>query len=119
MRDPRYMWLAWAVGLLTLDRTSFGSINCEEAVRCRRHGETPPRLQAMKVEKRQKKRSGRNSSEIGAIRVFSNPGPDAEARLHRLFSLLVRYATSGAQAEFKKDSVPDARHESEHSEAEA
>ena len=53
------------------------------------------------------------------IRVFSNPGPDAEDRLRRVMSLMVKYATSEAQAESKKDSVPDARHEGEHSEAEA
>lgn len=83
------------------------------------HGEPPPRLQAMKADKRQKKKSGGNSSEIGAIRVFSNPGPDAEDRLRRVVTLMVKYATRDGEAESKKDSVPDARHEGEHSEAEA
>ena len=73
----------------------------------------------MKADKRQKKRSGGNSSEIGAIRVFSNPGPDAEDRLRRVMSLMVKYATSDTQAESKKDSVSDARHDGEHSETEA
>ena len=41
--------------------------------------------------RRDKPRS--NPSEIGVVRVFSNPGPDAEDRLRRLFALLVRYAT--------------------------
>ena len=40
MRDTRYMWLAWAVELHTLDSTSFGSTNCEEAARGHRNGET-------------------------------------------------------------------------------
>lgn len=93
-------------------------LNCEEAARCQRHGEPPPRLQAMKVDKRQKKRSGGNSSEIGAIRVFSNPGADAEDRLRRVVTLMVKYATSDVQAESKKDSVPDARHDGEQSKAE-
>ena len=35
MRGPRYMWLAWAVGLLTLERTSFGSVNCEASEQLR------------------------------------------------------------------------------------
>ncbi len=107
MRDPRYMWLAWAVGLLTLERTSFGSINCEEAVRCRRHGEPPPRLQEMKDDKQQKKRSGGNSSEIGAIRVFSNPGPDAEDRLRRVVTLMVKHATRDREAKPSEDSSLD------------
>ena len=38
--------------------------------------------------------SGREAAELGVVRVFSNPGPDAEDRLRRLFSLLVKYATS-------------------------
>ena len=34
-----------------------------------------------------------NASEIGVVRVFSNPGPDAEDRLRRLMSLMIKYAT--------------------------
>ena len=36
---------------------------------------------------------GRDSQEIGVIRVFSRPGPDAEDRLRRLLTLMVRHAT--------------------------
>ena len=43
-------------------------------------------------QKRRDKPKG-DPSEIGVVRVFSNPGPDAEDRLRRLMSLLVRYAT--------------------------
>ena len=34
-----------------------------------------------------------NVPEIGSVRVFSNPGPDAGDRLRRLLSLMVRHAT--------------------------
>ena len=39
------------------------------------------------------KKPRRDAPDIGVVRVASNPGPDAEDRLRRLFSLLVRYAT--------------------------
>ena len=45
-----------------------------------------------------------DASEIGRVRVFSNPGPDAEDRLRRLFALLVRYATQDGQDAPDKDS---------------
>ena len=38
-------------------------------------------------------------SEFGEVRVISRPAPDAEDRLRRLFTLLVRYATQERQAE--------------------
>ncbi len=42
------------------------------------------------------KRPNGDATEIGVVRVFSNPGPDAEERLRRLLSLMVRYATKDA-----------------------
>ncbi len=42
------------------------------------------------------KRPNGDATEIGVVRVFSNPGPDAEERLRRLLSLMVRYATREA-----------------------
>ena len=45
-----------------------------------------------------------DASEIGVVRVFSNPGPDAEDRLRRLFALLVRYATQDGQATPEEES---------------
>ena len=60
-----------------------------------------------------------HAPEIGVVRVFSNSGPDAEDRLRRLFSLLVKYATRDGHAESGKDSPPDARHVGDHPEAEA
>ena len=55
----------------------------------------------MKDRNVQKRRAKPRSdgSEIGVVRVFSNPGPDAEDRLRRLFTLLVRYATQDGQDE--------------------
>ena len=40
-----------------------------------------------------RRRSEGNASELGVVRVYSNPGSDAEDRLRRLFTLLVKYAT--------------------------
>ena len=94
-------------------------LNCEEAAGCQRHGEPPTRLQPMRVDKRQKKRSGRNSSEVGAIRVISKPTPDAEDRLRRLFTLLLKPPTRDGQAASGKDSPPYDRHVGDHLEAEA
>ena len=59
------------------------------------------------------------TSEIGVIRFFSNPGPDAEDRLRGLFSLLVKYATRDGQAASEKDSPPGAPDVGDHHEAEA
>ena len=51
----------------------------------------------MKDRNGQNRRAKRKSdaSEIGVVRVFSNPGPDAEDRLRRLMSLMIKYATEG------------------------
>ena len=53
------------------------------------------------------------------VRVFSNPGPDAEDRLRRLFSLLVKYATSDGQAASEKGSPPGLPDVGDHPEDEA
>ena len=36
---------------------------------------------------------GGDASDIRVVRVSSNPGPDAQDRLRRLFTLLVKYTT--------------------------
>ena len=41
----------------------------------------------------QPKRSSRDSSDMRVVGIDFNPGPDAEERLRRLFTLLVKYAT--------------------------
>jgi len=53
-------------------------------------------------------------SEFGEVRVISRPAPDAEDRLRRLFTLLLRPPVGGGQAESEKDS-----HVDDHPEAEA
>ena len=60
-------------------------------------------------DKKGQNRKRRDAGEIGVVRVFSNPGPDAEDRLRRLLSLMVRYATRDGQAETEQDSPPDAQ----------
>ena len=74
----------------------------------------------MKDKKRQDRRGKPRSdaSEIGVVRVFSNPGPDAEDRLRRLFSLLVKYATQDREAAPEKDSPSDAPPAEDHAEEE-
>ena len=66
-----------------------------------------------------RKKLARNPYKIGVIRVFSNPGPDAEDRLRRLFSLLVKYATRDGHAASEKDSPPCAPGIADHPEGEA
>ena len=61
-----------------------------------------------------------DGSEIGVVRVFSRPGPDAEDRLRRLFTLLVRYATQDEKdVPDQEDSSDDERPDDESTEAEA
>ena len=60
-----------------------------------------------------RKRPERDPSEIGVVRVFSNPGPDAEERLRRLVTLMIKYATGNGQAEPEGD---DAAHQDDHAE---
>ena len=55
-----------------------------------------------------------DASEFGVVRVISKPGPDAEDRLRRLFTLLLKPPASDGEAASKKVSHPD-----DHPEAEA
>lgn len=48
-----------------------------------------------------------DTSEIGRVRVFSKPGADAEDRLRRLMSLMIRYATQDGQAGKQHDCLQD------------
>ena len=43
----------------------------------------------------QPKTPRKDASELGTVRLVYRPGPDAEDRLRRLFSLLVSHATKG------------------------
>ena len=58
-------------------------------------------------------------SEFGEVRVISRPAPDAEDRLRRLFTLLLRPSADGGHTESQKDSPPDDRRVDDHLEAEA
>ena len=58
-------------------------------------------------------------SEFGEVRVISRPAPDAEDRLRRLFTLLLKPSASDGQAASGQDSPPDDRHVDNHPEAEA
>ena len=70
-------------------------------------------------DRKERKRRGKpagDAPDIGVVRVFSNPGPDAQDRLRRLMSLMVRYATRDGQAESEQDSPSDAPGAGEHRE---
>ena len=58
-------------------------------------------------------------SEFGEVRVISRPTPDAEDRLRRLFTLLLRPPASDGEAASEQVSRPDGRRMDNHPEAEA
>ena len=68
--------------------------------------------------KRRRKPAG-DPRDIGVIRVFSRPGPDADDRLRRLMSLMIRYATSDGQDTPENESQTDARPADDTTEADA
>ena len=57
--------------------------------------------------------------EFGVVRVISKPASDAEDRLRRLFTILLRPSASDGRAASEKDSPSDDRHVGDHLEAEA
>ena len=72
-------------------------------------------------DKKRQNRRGKprgDASEIGVVRVFSNPGPDAEDRLRRALSLMIKYATRDRQAAHGEDAPTDAPPGKHHDEAE-
>ena len=58
-------------------------------------------------------------SEFGEVRVISRPAPDAEDRLRRLFTLLLKPSASDGEAASGQVSRPDDRRNDGHQEAEA
>ena len=58
-------------------------------------------------------------SEFGEVRVVSRPAPDAEDRLRRLFTLLLRPPASDGKAASEQVSRPDNRRNDDHQKAEA
>ena len=67
--------------------------------------------------KNRRKRPARDAPEIGVVRVFSDPGPDAGDRLRRLLYLMVRYATRDGQAARGESTPPDDSQSEDHAEA--
>ena len=65
------------------------------------------------------KRSGRTGPELRVARVDCNPGPDAEERLRRLFTLLVKHAARDRLPALEKDSPSDASPAEDHAGEEA
>ena len=57
--------------------------------------------------------------EFGEVRVICRPAPDAEDRLRRLFTLLLKPSAGEEQGASEKGSHPDDRHSGNHMEAEA
>ena len=53
------------------------------------------------------KDSNRGAPELGTVSIDFNPGPDAQDRLRRLFTLLVKYAVRDRQLPPRADSSPD------------
>ena len=60
-----------------------------------------------------------DASEFGVVRVFSKPAPDAEDRLRRLFTLLLKPPAGDGRKKSEKDSPPDDQRNGDHVEAEA
>ena len=60
-----------------------------------------------------------DASDLGVVRVFSKPAPDAEDRLRRLFTLLLEHSARERHAAPLKDSLPGADLAGDNSEAEA
>ena len=58
---------------------------------------------------RRARRSGGDAPHVGVVRVFSRPGPDAEDRLRRLMSLMIKYATQDGQTGHEHDRIQDER----------
>ena len=49
------------------------------------------------------KNSSRAGPELGVVRIHCNPAPDAQDRLRRLFTLLVKYATGDGTSSPEQD----------------
>ena len=60
-----------------------------------------------KRSRKRPKNSGGTGPELRVTRVDFNPGPDAEDRLRRLFTILVKLAVKDGQPPPQTDSSPD------------
>ena len=61
----------------------------------------------------------RTGPELRVVRVDCNPGPDAQDRLRRLFTLLVKCAARARLPVPEQDSLSDASPAEDHAEEEA
>ena len=66
-----------------------------------------------------RRRPAGDASEFGVVRVFSKPTPDAEDRLRRLFTLLLKPSAVDGQTASEKESFLDDRHPGDQPEAKA
>lgn len=66
----------------------------------------PERDESSDLKDRKRQNGPGDASDIGVVRVFYNPGPDAEDRLRRLFALMVKHATGDGRPESGVDSPP-------------
>ena len=84
-------------------------------------GPIPQPVVDMEDTKRQSRgpRPEEDFSEFGVVRVFSKPAPDAEDRLRRLFTILLKPPAGDGQAASGQDSPTVDLHVDNHLEAEA
>ena len=75
-------------------------------------------MEAKSGQKRPKS-SGRTGPEPRVVRVDCKPGPDAQDRLRRLFTLLVKYAARDRLPVPERDTPADASPAEDHAEEEA
>ena len=57
--------------------------------------------------RRQSNGSSRASAELSVVAIKCNPGPDAEDRLRRLFTILLKHAVGDRQAAPEEDALAD------------
>ena len=73
----------------------------------------------MKDKKKQNRRRKPRSDafEIGEIRVFSRPGPDARDRLRRIMILMIKHATRDRRSAHGENAPPSDPQAEDHAEA--
>ena len=94
------------------------AVTVRRGLTCDRNDETERDMKGKDTRSRRGRPEG-DASELGVVRVFSKPAPDAEDRLRRLFTLLLKHAARERQAAPKEDSLPEAELDGDHIEAEA
>ena len=110
---PNAAWCP-ASRLSTLDGNQTGS---DSPVRAR----ASPAKRAMNDKSRQngQRTPEEDFSEFGEVRVISRPAPDAEDRLRRLFTILLKPSARDGQTASAKDAPPDHERTGDYLDAEA